>query len=142
MSAPDPAASHDVVVAILREPFQTAGLGNPSPAADGPIHVMWHTEAACEDRPCPDSPIWTHGFGCYDVIVQWRADEHHEPGRLVVHTEGGTMLDAPWPDSRAALESHLHDLAAAITERVRDDIRTFETENGGYLPGTEPSVGP
>ena len=51
------------------------------------------------------------------------------------------MLDEPWPGSPAELEDRLHDVAGRIAERVRTEIALFETENDGYLPGTEPSAG-
>ena len=127
----DPAL-HARALAILAEPLRAAGMGEP-PMLDtnnpGSLSLMWHAEGGGE-RPRPDSPVWTHG-GCYDVVVRWA-----ESGRLDVHTEGGQMVDEPWPSTLEAFDAALAHVAARIGAVIEADIKRFEDEDDGYLPGT------
>lgn len=119
-------------LAILAEPLRAAGMGEP-PMLDtnnpGSLSLRWHAEGGGE-RPRPDSPVWTHG-GCYDVVVRWA-----ESGRLDVHTEGGQMVDEPWPSTLEAFDAALAHVAARIGAVIEADIKRFEDEDDGYLPGT------
>ena len=64
-----------------------------------------------------------------------------DPPRLEVSTEGGTKLREPWPDAPAEREVLLRRVIDDLAGWMRADIARFETENGGYLPGTEPGAG-
>lgn len=125
-----------VAADILAEPLRAAGMGEIVAESDtgNPLNLMWHADGI-GPCPVPESPVWTHGWGCFDVVVEWR------DSRLVVRTEGTEVLSEPWPEDLAAFESLLRGAAAHVGAVIRADIARFESENGGYLPGTEPGLG-
>ena len=121
----------------LVEALRAAGFGEPGAVAVDQPSALWHYERATDERPYPDSVVWSHRAGCYDVIVEVVGS----PPELEVRTEGGTKLREPWPDDPAEREVLLRGLTADLAGWMRDDITHFETENGGHLPGTEPGTG-
>ncbi len=121
----------------LVEALRAAVFGEPGAVAVDQPSVLWHFDWATDERPCPDSVVWSHRAGCYDVIVEVVGS----PPELEVRTDGGTKRREPWPDDPAEREALLRRLIDDLAGWMRDDIARFETENGGYLPGTEPGVG-
>lgn len=137
------------VVALFEAPLRAAGVGEPN-ATEGARYVMWHSDGWGDTpRPCPDSVVWqpkaddprsaSLSRGCYDVTVRedpvWGEDVI-----LCVHTEGGSLLEVAPPTDVAGLRATLEPVAARIADTITDDFARFESDNAGYLPGTEPGA--
>lgn len=144
----DLARLYEIAREELAGPLRAAGLGEPHEPVETTFRLMWHVDGAHADRPVPDSPVWTH-FGCYDVVAEhdtsdgaamfgWGDVQPVVRDHLVVRTEGSTVLDVPWTDDPDEFRAHLHGAGARIGDVVVADIRRFETENDGHLPGAEP----
>ena len=54
----------------LVEALRAAGFGEPGAVAVDQPSALWHFDWATDERPYPDSVVWSHRAGCYDVIVE------------------------------------------------------------------------